>query len=128
MYPSPTPQPVGTPVPRQVLTPAKVLPAVDLCSSLLQVFQDGNAGPLFCSSGAINVQAWRFFEQLNPRVMSLGPGAALADVQPALCADISQGHLTLPEEESVYALAWQYYGNWDHGFDPSAFVGGGGCH
>ncbi len=127
VYPSPTPPPVGTPVARRVLPPATMLPAVDLCSSPVQVFQDGNAGPLFCISGAINTLAWEFFAQLHPRVMSLGLAATLADIEPAICADLGQRHITQPEEDSAYVLAWRYYGSWPHGFDPTAFAINGGC-
>lgn len=129
-HPSPSPSPVGSPLPRQVLPPATVLPLIDLCSSPVQVFQDGNAGPLFCSSGALNVLAWRFFAQLNPLVMSLGPSATLADVKGALCAGAGGGNITLPEEDSAYSLA-AAYNDWvhgvAHGFDDSAFLIGGGC-
>lgn len=131
VYPSPSPPPVGTPVARQVLPPATVLPLIDLCSSPVQVFQDGNAGPLFCSSGALNVLAWRFFAQLNPVVMSLGPSATLADVEGALCAGAGGENITLPQEDSAYSLA-AAYNDWvhgvAHGFDDSAFLIGGGCH
>jgi hypothetical protein len=131
-YPSPSPPPAGSPVPSQVLPPATVVPYVALCSAPLQVYQDGNAGPLFCQGGALNVAAWRFFAQLRPLVMSLGPFATLAEIEKAICAGGSQ-HITLPEEESAYALAAEYYG-WlningavGHGFDPAAWVIAGGC-
>lgn len=131
-YPTLPPPPVGTPVRRQVLPPATVLPVVDLCSSPVQVFQNGNAGPLSCEGGALDVLTWKFFvDNLNPKVMSLGPTATLTEIQAALCADLGQ-HITLPQEDSAFFLAAAYYG-WQrptgpaHGFDPSAWVIGGGC-
>ena len=90
------------------------------------MFQDGNGGPLFCLGGELNVQAWKFFVQLNPLVMTLGPYATLVDIRPAVCYDTGQGHITLPQEDSVYALSAAYYG-WGSGFDPAAFVIAGGC-
>lgn len=124
---TPSPLPAGTPVARQVLAPATVLPAVDLCTSPVQKLQDGNAWPIFCQGGKINVAAWDYFVQLHPQVMSLGPTATLDTIQAAVCADIAERHLTQPQEDSIYALAWQYYGSWPHGFDPTAFIIGGGC-
>jgi hypothetical protein len=118
---------VGVPEARRILAPATALPAVDLCSAPVQQFQDGNAGPLFCLGGAINSEAWLFFVHLNPLVMTLGPYATLVDIKPALCFDTGPGHVTLPQEDSAYALSAAYYG-WARGFDPSAFVIAGGCH
>ncbi len=114
-------------MPRQVLSPATVMPAGDLCTSPVRELQDGNAWPLFCAQGEVNVAAWNYFNQLQPGLMSLGPGADLNKIEPVMCADIGQRHITLPEEESVYSLSWQYYGSWPHGFDPAAFVISGGC-
>jgi len=124
---SPSPPPIGEAVVRRVLAPATVLPAVNLCTSPVTQLQDGNAWPLFCLGGEINVAAWNYFVPLRPRLMSLGPNAQLDVILTAYCADIGQDHLTLPEEESVYSLAWQYYGSWPHGFDGAAFVTSGGC-
>jgi hypothetical protein len=129
-YPTLPPPPIGTPVTRRALAPATVLPAVQLCSAPLQVFQDGNAGPLFCRSGALNVTAWAFFAQLKPRVFPLGPNATLAQIESAICAGGGQ-NMTLPEIDSSYALAASYY-DWihgvAHGFDDEAFIQSGGCH
>ena len=125
--PSASPAPAGAPEARRILPPATALPLVDLCSAPVQQFQDGNGGPLLCLSGAINTGAWLYFAQLNPLVMTLGPYATLVDVKPAVCSDTGQGHITLPQEASVYALSAAYYG-WAAGFDPSAFVIAGGCH
>ena len=131
-YPTLPPPPVGTPVKRQVLPPATVLPVVELCSAPVQVYQNGNAGPLYCFGGEINVLTWKFFvDHLNPKVMALGPNVNLKEIRAALCADLAQ-HITLPEEDTAFFLGAAYYG-WQtpigpaHGFDPSAWVIGGGC-
>lgn len=113
-------------MPRQVLAPAKVQPAVDLCSLQLQVFQDGNAGPLLCSNG-LNVLAWNYFVLLGSYVMSLGPQASLQAVRDSLCADIVNHHATNAEEASAYQLSAAYYG-WNLAFSATDFLTGGGCH
>jgi hypothetical protein len=123
---SPSPSPVGVPVTRQILPPAKELPIGDLCSQPIQVFQDGNAGPLFCGSGALNVTAWRFFIQVSANVLALGHNATLGAVQTALCADITTFHATPVEETSAYQLAFIYNG-WDFGTDPTQVMYNGGC-
>ena len=109
LAPSPSPGPVGTPVAAEVLAPAKVMPAVALCTTPVQVYQDGNAGPLFCRSGAINVAAWRWFENLRPAVMAAGPGLTASGQEAALCAK-NGDNMTNPELDSAYRLAATYYG------------------
>ena|GEM_PF-4192862 len=117
-----------------MLAPAQVLPYAQLCRTPIQVYQDGNAGPLFCLSGpGLNVLAWRFFAQLHPTVMTLGPQTTLAKIEAAVCSDNGPGHLTIPEEDSAYTLSARYYG-WlningapGHGFDASTFLSSGGC-
>lgn len=127
VYPSASPSPVGDPLPRRVLPPATVLPVADLCSAPVQKLQDGNAGPLFCRSGALNVEAWRYFAPSNPHVMALAHNATIKEVQAAVCVDTGQGHMTSAQEDGAYALAAAYHG-WASGFEPSWFVSRGGCH
>jgi hypothetical protein len=110
VYPSPSTPPVGTPVARQVLPPATVMPAVDLCSADLVGTANGNVYPLLCQSGAVNVAAWRFYVQVSSNILALGRDVALEQVQAALCADQSQNHATYVEESSAYEVAAAYYG------------------
>jgi hypothetical protein len=107
---SPSPPPTGSPVPRQVLAPAKVMPAVDLCSADLVHTANGNVYPLLCQGGAVNMPAWKFYVQVSSNVLSLGRDATLDQVHTALCADQSQYHATYVEESSAYELAAAYYG------------------
>ncbi len=105
-----SPTAVGTSVASRILPPATVLPAVPLCTAPVQVFQDGNAGPLLCRGGALNVAAWQWFEQsLQPPVMAAGPGLS-ADAQRAALCRVGPQNMTVPEAESAYWLAAVYYG------------------
>jgi hypothetical protein len=116
--PSPNPPPTGSPVPRQVLAPAKAMPAVDLCSADLVQTANGNVYPLLCQGGAVNVPAWKFYVQVSSNVLSLGRDATLDQVRAALCADQSQYHATYVEESSAYELAAAYYG-WNFTPEPN---------
>jgi hypothetical protein len=112
----------GPPPTRQVLAPAIVPPKVDECSEQLTFAQDGNAGPINCSSGALNAIAWRYFASSKHSVMSLGPYTTPAQVEDALCSDGPP----IPIETSAYQLAALYYG-WNFTQDPSAILTNGGC-
>ncbi len=101
----------------QALAPATVPPAVGLCSEQLSYGADGNASPLFCANGQLNVLAWKYFAALHPRVMALGPNAAPGDVEAAVALDIKNS--TGPIECSAYQLASVYYG-WSFGIDPTS--------
>lgn len=95
---------------RRVLWPATVPPHVAECSKQLLYYEDGNATPLFCSNGDINVLAWRYFALMYPLVMMLGPDANPSEVKEALCADLDLNHSTAPIETSAYQLSIAYYG------------------
>jgi len=103
-----------------------VLPSGSLCSTPIQLYQDGNAGPLFCRGGAIIVEAWTHFASTDPQVLSVGRGAMLAAVESAICADGLINHATYPIEQSVYQLAAAYYG-WTFTFDIVQFQQHGTC-
>jgi len=123
---SPSPLPSGTPGPRQTLAPAKQPPVINLCSTPIQVYQDGNAGPLFCSNG-LNVTAWNFFVPISSHVLSLDSSATVSAVQAAVCADMSSYHATAVEETSAYQLA-SAYEDWRFNSDPTQVMYNGGCH
>jgi hypothetical protein len=108
----------------QALAPATVPPAIGLCSEQLSYGADGNASPLFCAKGQLNVLAWKYFAADHPRVMSLGPNASPQDVEHAICADMSKS--TGPIETSTYQLAAAYYG-WSFGVVPTDVLTNGGC-
>ncbi|MFI5283929.1 MAG: hypothetical protein ACHQ0J_12485 [Candidatus Dormibacterales bacterium] len=112
--------PVGTPVARRILPPAKVLPAVPLCAAPVRQDQDGNADPLFCSNGAIIVAAWMYFVPVDPNLLGVGPNPSIIAVVAAICAD-GPLHPTNPMVQSGYELAAAYYG-WHFAFDLENFL------
>jgi hypothetical protein len=121
-----SPPPIGTAVATRILPPASVLPVGALCSAPIQLYQDGNVGPLFCRSGAIIVAAWNHFASADPQVLSVGRGPTLTAVESAICADGVTNHATYPIEQSVYQLAAAYYG-WNLAFDIGQFQQHGTC-
>ena len=118
MLGGPSPTPAGTPVERQVLPPATDAPAAALCSAPIQSYADGNAGPLFCKGGEVNVLAWRFDADVSSSILSLGLNPTPGQAQGAICDDIKRNHATKQEEISGYQLASVYYG-WSFNVDPA---------
>jgi hypothetical protein len=102
-------------VPAQVLSPARELPAVPLCSVAPVRTANGNVWPLFCRGGAINVQAWRFYAGLTPSVLAAGSKATSSEAYAALCRD---AYVTNVEREYGFELAAAYYG-WKFSLDPT---------
>ncbi len=107
---TPTPQPTPTPTPAPALPPAAVAPAsgVSECSVALEIGADGNASPVFCPDGGINVLAWNYFAKGNNLVMALTPNADVQQVESAMCKDLQTS--TIPIETSAGELAFRYYG------------------
>jgi hypothetical protein len=97
-------------VPRQVLPPAQDLPVVGLGSTPLEYTADGNALPLQCRGGEVNVQAWSFYAAVEPSVLGLGRTATLADFYAAMCRDGRAINATRPEVEHSFAIAAGYHG------------------
>ena len=121
---SPSPIPSASAVARQILPPAKSLPVVALCSQPVIIQTDGTASPLICSNGGLNVQAWKFFARLTPRVLGVGPTVSLARLQIALCRDVNVSHASLAQEMGAYELATAYNG-WNFATDPTAVLPSG---
>jgi len=107
-----------SPVPQQILAPAPDLPVANLCSTQITVTADGNAVPLLCTSGAVNVPAWRFYADVSASVLGLGLNPTAGQVESAICDDFKRGHATKPEEQNGYKLAATYYG-WNFNIDPA---------
>lgn len=103
------------PVQSDILAPATTPPVVDECSLSILTTADGNAKPLFCPDGGINVLAWNFYvgEGFSP-LLGLGPSASEATVIQTMCTDY-QG---IPRGESAASLAAAYYG-WSFTSDPA---------
>ncbi len=106
-----------SPVPAQILSPAPDLPVANLCSTQITVTANGNAIPLLCQSGAVNVPAWRFYADVSASILGLGLNPTAGQVEAAICDDFKRGHATKIEEDSGYKLASTYYG-WNFNIDP----------
>lgn len=117
--------PTATTVPAlPVLPPATVSPAVGECSQQLTFDADGNASPLLCQNGEINVIAWRYYAQEGAAVMSLGPNATPSQVFSALCAAAYTS--SYPIQDNVYILSATYYG-WNFAINPISNLNGETC-
>ena len=85
--------PVTMSASRSVLPPATVPPVSDECSVPLTKTADGNATPLLCPTGGVNVAAWnrlaRGFVDRGPltwsQTMALGYGATPAQAGRLFC-------------------------------------------
>ena len=82
---------------------------------------DGNATPLFCSTGAVNVLAWKFYADISASILGLGLNPNPGQPQSAMCDDIAHNGATRPEEVNGYKLAAAYYG-WTFTFDPAKVI------
>lgn len=107
-----------------VLPPATVPPVVGECSQQLIFDADGNAGPLTCTNGDINVLAWQYYAKMNSSAMSLGPDATPSQVYRALCAGVY--NTSFPIQDNIYALSATYYG-WHFAVNPSDEINNGSC-
>ncbi len=116
--PSATASSGETAVSRQALPPATDLPVADLCSAPVQTTADGNAVPLLCSTGAVNVLAWKFYSSISASILGLGLNPTQGQGEAAVCDDIVHNHATRPEEASGFKLAATYYG-WSFVVDPA---------
>lgn len=102
----------------KVLPPATVPPVVNECSQKLSYSADGNASPLTCTSGGLNVLSWKFYSTVGTNVMSLGhidvasigSYAAMQEIVGAICSDMQVDHATWPEAQNAAVLASNYYG------------------
>jgi hypothetical protein len=115
---SDNPVPVGEPVAQQILPPASERPLGQLCTAPIQTTANGNATPLLCRGGELNVQAWRHYKDVSNTVLGLGQNPTQGQVEGALCADIRLNHATPPIESSGYVLAKAYY-SWSFQTDPT---------
>ncbi|MGA8206534.1 MAG: hypothetical protein WB801_04685 [Candidatus Dormiibacterota bacterium] len=107
-----------------MLAPASVLPVVGECSEQLGFGGDGNAEPVLCSNGDVNVLAWNYFATIDSALLGLGRRATEEEVQSQLCSDLQ--HSTIPIEQSAYTLAKTYYG-WRFAGDPISTLVNGAC-
>jgi len=118
--PSPSPTSTGdeTPVAQHVLPPATDPPVGQLCSKPIATTSDGNATPLFCSNGAVNVLAWAYYGAVSASILSLGLNPSSGQPRAAMCDDLAHNGAKQTQEVSAYRLAAAYYG-WTFTFDPT---------
>ncbi len=105
-------------MPSQVLPPATDPPVAMLCSKPVVAAADGNASPLFCRNGAVNVNAWSFYSDISQSILGLGLNPAEGQPQAAMCDDIAHNGATKSTEPNGFRLAKAYYG-WSFNFDPT---------
>ncbi|MGH7761744.1 MAG: hypothetical protein ACREOY_10080 [Candidatus Dormibacteraceae bacterium] len=103
--------------PPATLWPAKVPPAVGLCTVGLSDDQNGDVSPLFCPSGEINTLAWSYFAQEQLGVMALGPHVTPTAVKTAVEQDLKT-RASATRECSAAMLAAAYYG-WGFHIQPT---------
>jgi hypothetical protein len=89
-----------------------------LCSKSIVTAADGNASPLFCRSGALNVLAWKYYADISASILGLGLNPNEGQPQAAMCDDIAHNGATRSTEVNGYRLAAAYYG-WTFTFDPT---------
>jgi hypothetical protein len=100
----------------EILSPQTTPPVSAECSIPLTYSADGNATPLLCHSGGVNVLAWNDYASNHLLVMGLGPGATASEVYSAMCSDTAAGHTTNPIESNAEELVADYNG-WSFGND-----------
>ena len=102
----------------QILAPAPDLPVAKLCSKPITVSADGNASPLVCSNGAVNVRAWTYYATISASTLGLGLNPTEGQAEAAICDDLKHNHAMRVEEASGYTLAATYYA-WTFNIDVS---------
>lgn len=97
---------------KEVLAPGTVPPDHAECRAELRRYQDGTALPLLCGSGAVNIEAWKFYAPLRIPILAYGRGATRRQVQRYFCSLVVPNHsgVTFPEVEDSFTLAAAYYG------------------
>ncbi len=95
-----------------ILYPQTTPPVINECAEQLEVGQDGNAGPLLCSNGELNILAWDYFTTTHDSVLALGPKTTASQLMAAMCSDLSNG--TIPIEVTEARLVSLYNG-WSFG-------------
>lgn len=113
-----------------VLPPATVPSKLAECSQQLTISQDGNAIPVTCSNGDLNILEWNYLKGVSssrmPLIMTLGYNATNSQVQTATCSDLASGDTSYPIEGSTYQISALYYG-WNFSDPLAAEVQNGNC-
>ena len=100
-----------------VLKVATGAPVHPECAVGVWLSANGNAYPLTCRGGEVNVGAWTFYALTRPSVMTLGQNSTAQDVFESFCGEHANsssgdniGGATGPERRSALSLAATYYG------------------
>jgi hypothetical protein len=93
-----------------VLPPATVAPVAAECDIPVATSGDGNASPLLCPNGGVNVPAWKFYERISAPILALGRNASESLVVKTMCTAHLQTQDTYPEIENAGKLVGTYYG------------------
>lgn len=115
-----------------VLPPATVPSKVAECTTPISFASNGNSGPIQCQNGDLNVTEWNALAALEPSVMSLGYGASVAQIEPALCNDANASNSDANTKNSgiveatVYQISALYYG-WNFSANPAAVLNSSSC-
>jgi hypothetical protein len=122
-----TPSPTPTSAPTQarsstpnplILAPATTPSTVGICSEQLEYGADGTAGPITCSTGAVNVLAWSYYVPINDGLFSAGTDASPSQIEAleASALKSSTEGWSIPIGDDFFCLASDYYG-WNFGLD-----------
>ena len=111
--------------PYAILSPATVPSKTAECSQQLTFTSNGDPNPVTCANGDLNILEWNALAALEPSVFKLGYNATAAQVQSALCADVS-ANVSNPSELSSYQIASLYYG-WSFTSNPGVVLTNGTC-
>ncbi len=98
-----TPTPTSNPL---ILPPASTPSSVGICQQQLSFGADGDASPILCQNGAVNVLAWRYYQPVYPAIFALGAYATPNQIQQVS----SQMSVPLTEADDAYCLAKAYFG------------------
>ena len=117
------PPPTATPTPNPLILPPATTPSsVGICQQQLSFGADGDASPLFCQDGAVNVLAWRYFQSAYPAIFALGAYATPSQIQQVT----SKMAPPFPDADAAYCLAKAYYGwSYAESLNPAATQQGG---
>ncbi len=103
---------------RMPLLPATTPPVVDECSAPVHYAGYVVPEPSLCRDGSLNADAWDAFANAGLRVLGLPPGATLAQVRGAMCADDATRYSSSATLElHAEALSAAYHG-WRFGAAP----------
>ncbi|MHB1865291.1 MAG: hypothetical protein ACYCPS_04000 [Candidatus Saccharimonadales bacterium] len=122
---SSTSQTNKTASPYATLPPATVPSKTAECSQQVIYASNGVPGPVQCANGNLNADDWQALAALEPKVLTLGYGVSIQQVQSTLCSDV-KANISNPIEQTVYQIASLYYG-WNFNPSPALILNSSNC-